>query len=437
MRKKKLLLYFIISLTGLAIRSQDSTLHLSLEEALKASTNNATVKLSALDVQIARAMYRQTDAILIPQVNISYSAFTTNNPLNAFGFKLDQGSITPADFNPELLNNPSATSDFSAKIELQQPLLNVDMLYQRKSVAKQIEMYQLIYDRTKESLKFEIEKAYLQLQLAYDENRVLNESLVTSRAVQKNSMDYFNQGLIQKSDLLNTGVHEMNIESQLKNSWSEIQDASDLLSLLMGKATGVVYSIDPISINNNVISSSMNLPADRADFLSLEKGIESYGLMIKSSKMSYLPMLNGFASYQMNDNTIFGFGAKSYFAGIQMSWKILNGNKTKNTISRQQLEQEKLSKELDEKKREAQVQMDHARRQLLDASFEMKQQQLAIEQASEALRVLQNRYSEGLIKTVDVLMAQTQLSKQKIGYVHATYNYNMAAVSLQFLTGSK
>ena len=83
------------------------------------------------------------------------------------------------------------------------------------------------------------------------------------------------------------------------------------------------------------------------------------------------------------------------------------------------------------------MQMDHARRQLLDASFEMKQQQLAIEQASEALRVLQNRYSEGLIKTVDVLMAQTQLSKQKIGYVHATYNYNMAAVSLQFLTGSK
>jgi hypothetical protein len=39
-----------------------------------------------------------------------------------------------------------------------------------------------------------------------------------------------------------------------------------------------------------------------------------------------------------------------------------------------------------------------------------------------------------LVKTSDVLMAQTQLSQQKIGYVHAVFKYNLAAASLEFLT---
>jgi outer membrane protein TolC len=67
----------------------------------------------------------------------------------------------------------------------------------------------------------------------------------------------------------------------------------------------------------------------------------------------------------------------------------------------------------------------------------MKQQLLAVEQASEALRVLQSRYTQGLVKTTDVLMAQTQLSQQKIGYVQAVFTYDLAAASLQFLTTNK
>ena len=395
------------------------------------------MKLSALDVQIAATKFRQTDAMLLPLANFSYSAFTTNNPLNAFGSKLQQKSITEADFQPKLLNNPSATADFSAKIELQQPLLNVDMLYQRKAAAVQIEMYQLFSERTKEHLSFETEKAYLQLQMVYDENKVLNEALATAKAVYKTSNDYCEQGLIQKSDLLNAELHVLNIETQVKTSQSGIQDASDMLSILMGRSTGTVYMIDPISITNAVIADSTDSFNERSDFKAMQKGMESYDMMIRSSRMSWLPRLNAFASYQLNDKSLFGFNANAYFAGIRLSWNIFNGNRTKNTISQQQLEKEKIARQLDQQKSEAQLQINHARRQLSDATFFMKQQQLAVEQASEALRVLQNRYTQGLVKTTDVLMAQTQLSQEKIGYVHAVFNYNLAAASLQFLTTSK
>src|SRR5204862_5184122 len=155
----------------------------------------------------------------------------------------------------------------------------------------------------------EAEKAYLQLQMAYDENKVLNETLATSKAVYKISKDYYHQGLIQKSDLLNAELQVMNIETQVKISQSGIQDASDMLSILMGRSTGIVYTCDHISIANALIADSAGLSDKRSDFKALQKGMESCDMIIRSSKMSYLPMLNAFASWQWHDKSLFGFNA--------------------------------------------------------------------------------------------------------------------------------
>src|SRR6185295_7575456 len=100
---KRLLAALILSQISFAALSQGRTQHLGLQEAIAASiTSNNAIKLSALDVQIARTKFRQSDAVFLPQANISYTAITTNNPLNAFGFKLQQRSITETDFNPEI-----------------------------------------------------------------------------------------------------------------------------------------------------------------------------------------------------------------------------------------------------------------------------------------------------------------------------------------------
>ncbi len=438
MKQKKLLSLLIVSLIAYASRSQDRITHLTLREAIAASTSASNaIKLSALDVQIARTKFRQSDAVFLPQANISYTAITTNNPLNAFGIKLQQRSITESDFNPALLNNPSATPDFSTRFELHQPLLNADMLYQRKAAGKQVEMYELLSERTIEYLTLETERSYRQLQVAYEESKVLNEALIAARALYKTSHDYYDQGLIQKSDLLNAELHVLNIETQIKTSLSAIGDASDRLSLLMHKEAGTVYTTEPISVVNAEFVDDNAWIHDRSDIKALYKGMESHDMMIQSSKMSYLPRLNSFAAWQLNDNSMLGFSANSHLAGIQLSWNIFNGNRTRNIISQQRLEKEKLARQLDQQKSEANEAINHARRQLSDASFFIRQQKLAVDQASEALRVLQNRYGQGLAKTSDVLLGQTQLSQQKLGYVHAIYNHNLAAATLRFLTVTK
>jgi len=439
-------IHFILKtfLTALLISSastasaQDSTKYVSLDEAIAAAVNNnRDVQLAKLDENIAASNYKQTEAIYLPQVGLSYSGMNTNNPLNAFGFKLQQKSIKQNDFDPALLNRPGATTDFATKLEVQQPLINMDMLYQRKAAAKQTALYQYKTQRTKEYLTFEVQKAYLQLQLAYDAVKVLEEALQTSKSVYTFTNNHFKQGLIQKSDVLNAQVQVTTVETNLAKANSNIRNASDYLGLLMGRGDGIVYKVDnAMQAESSATDSVTRIANSRADFLAMEKAIEATDLMIKSKKMSYYPKLNAFGSYQLNDNNVLGFGAGAYLLGVQLSWDIFKGNSTKNAIATQKIERNKLSAELSKQKEQSQLALNKAYRDLADARFDIKRQKVSIEQAAEALQILQNRFQQGLVNTTDILQAATQLSQQKFALAQAVFSLNLTKASLQLLTAS-
>ena len=417
--------------------AQTNSSPLSLADAIsKATQNNSAIYLSKLDEQIAASNYKQTDAIYLPQVGLSYTAMSTNNPLNAFGFKLQQKSISQADFNPDLLNHPNGTPDFTTKIEVQQPLINMDMWYMRKGAAMQTEIYQLKTKRTKEYITFQVQKAYLQLQLAYNAVKVLEDALQTTKAVYTFTDNHFKQGLIQKSDVLNVQVQINTVESNLAKAKSNIGNASDYLSILMGQSTGIVYTVAEHSQEMQTIKDSLNIESSRSDFMAVQKAIEASDLMIKSSRMSELPKLNAFGSYQLNDSKMLGFGANAYLVGAQLSWDIFKGFKTKNTIATQTLERNRLTEELAQQKEQSNLELSKTKRDISDAAAEITTQKIAIAQAEESLRILQNRYEQGLVNTTDVLMATTQVSQQKFALAQAIFNLNVAKSYLQFLTTS-
>ena len=418
--------------------AQDSTQMINLENVITATLqNNKEVQLAKMDEAIAAAGYKQTEAYFLPELGFSYTTMTTNNPLNAFGFKLEQQSITPNDFNPTLLNHPAGTPDFTTKVELQQPLVNIDLLYMRKAALKQTELYGYKTKRTREWLTFEATKTYLQLQLAYDALQVMKETLETIQSLIQFTENHYRQGLIQKSDLLNVQVQLNTVQTNLSKAKSDISNTSDYLSLLMGKPTGIVYMLQPslvVKTENDV--NQLIIAGNRSDFMAMQKAIEASDLMIKANKMSYLPRLNAYGSYQLNDSRMLGFAANSYLAGVQLSWNILNGNQTKNNKTMYILERNKLSQQLVQQKEQAQLALNKTNRDIEDGKYAIKQQQAAVEQASEALRILQNRYQLGLVNTADVLMATTQLTQQKFALAQAYFSKQVSKAYQQFLSAS-
>jgi len=423
--------------SALAVTAQGNTKPLLLDDAIRmALEQNRQVGLAKTAEKISLSQFKQTEAIWLPQVNLSYTGFTTNQPLNAFGFKLQQAQVQAADFNPATLNKPGATSNVMTQLSVQQPIFNPDMVYQRKAALKESEVYAFKTQRTKEAIAMQVTNTYLQLEFAYEAIKVLQDALSTIQEIYRFTNDRYQQGLLQKSDLLQVEVQVKTVETQLAEANSQIKNISDQLSQLMNTEAGQVYTTQ-VFVLPAAAEFADSVSIARSDIKAMNTAVSAYDLAIKSTQKSMLPKLNAFGNYQLNDKKVFGFGANAYFAGIQLSWDIFKGNQAKNKIATQTLEKTRVQEQLQEQLQLGTVEIRKTKRQLDDTRFRISQQTTAAEQADEALRIIRNRYNQGLVNTTDVLMAQNQLAQQKMLLAQAVFMKKSTLTYLQFLTTSK
>lgn len=413
-------------------QSNPPLLHLS-EAVASALKNNRELTLAAIDEAIAVNNLRQTEAFFLPRLSFSYMAIRTDNPLNAFGFKLQQQIVTQNDFNPALLNHPGGVSDITTKLDLQQPILNADLLYKQQAAAAQTIVYKYKTQRTTEWIRFNTEQAYLRLQLAWRAAALAEQALNTAKAVHRFTENHFKQGLVQKSDLLQAALQVTTASAAVENAQSNVRNCAESLSILMGSDSLSNFQTDSLA-SIETIDSPGAVPAGRADFAAMQKAIDATDLVIKGTKMSRLPTLNAFGSYQFNDNRMVGFGAHAWLAGIQFALPLFNGNSVRHSLQAQTLQRNRLQNQLDQQKQDAQRELNQALRNFSDARNSYHRQQEAVEQATTALAILQNRYQEGLIHTTDVLQAATMLSQQQFGLAQSAYNAGLSAAYIRFLT---
>ena len=431
---KKILVILFITISSLYCDAQEGIPISKQEVIAKVAENNNKLKIFEQDVLAAKGDFNQTNSVFLPNITASYTGMATTNPLMAFGSKLNQGILTQNDFDPNLLNNPSQTQNFATIIEIQQPLLNLDGIYQRKAARSKFSASEFQLERSKEYLNIEAEKAYMQLQLAYKTITVLETA---KKAISENlrlAENSFKQGYLQKADVLAVEVRATEVENQLQYARSNVENASNYLSVLMNDTSYKVYlPLDSLRIYSEEISVE-NLSENRADLLAMQAATDAYEQMYKADKMTFLPRLNAFGSYELYDNKIFQADASGYLLGASLSWNVLEGTKRFGKTQKSKAEFKKSEFEYDQYKAESQMELNRAKRMLLDAKNNLKLTDLALQQSKEALRIRTNRFKEGLEKTSDLLIAETQFSQKQLEYYNTIYQYNYAWVYVDFLT---
>lgn len=413
------------------------TLSISKKEIWqKASEKNRQIKIAQQDYKSAQADYRQSNSLFLPNITASHTAVSTTNPLMAFGSKLNQEILTASDFNPALLNNPAKTQNFATKIEVLQPLINMDGFYGRQAAKAKMDAFALQTERSKEYLELEVSKAFMELQLAYKAVSVLEKASATADANMKLIKNYFEQGILQKTDLLSVQLRVNEIKNQRQYAKSNIQNASDYLGFLLNEDLGnKIYKPVEALENTIVIESTTTLLSNnRKDIQAMDKSSEAYGKMLQSTKMNFLPRLNAFGSYELYDQTLFGTNAKGYLVGAQLSWNVFDGYKSIGKMEKAKADFQKATLENQEYKAKSQLELSKANRQLKDAENKVNLSKLALEQSQEAYRIRSNRFTQGLEKTTDLLQSETQMSQKELEFLQAVFEYNFTQEYLQFLT---
>lgn len=434
-KQKTLLITGAILITAFGF-SQDTLSISKVDLFKKVSDKNLQIQIANKNLQSAQADYHQSRALYLPNITASATAMVTTNPLMAFGSKLNQEILTPSDFNPALLNDPAKTQNFATKIEVQQPLINFDGIYQRQAAKAKMDAFQLQSERTAEYLKLEVSKAYMQLQLAYKAVSVLGKANQTGMANLKLVENYFKQGMLQKTDLLNVQVRVNEIANQLQYAKSNVKNASDYLAFLLNEDVkgGIYKPAEELESTVDIMSFDASISNTRKDILAMDKSSEAYNKMMQSSKMTFLPRLNAFGSYELYDRNLFATSANGYLIGAQLSWNLFDGYKSVGKYEKAKAEAQKADAEKEQYIAQSQLELNKTIRQLKDVENKVSLSQLALEQSQEVYRIRQNRFGQGLEKTTDLLQSETQMIQKELELLQSVFEYNFTKQYLQFLT---
>ena len=431
---KNILALLLVILVSPFIKAQEIVLITKNDVITKAKDNNSAIKISQQSILMAKGDFNQTNAVLLPNISVSHTGITTNNPLMAFGSKLNQEILTQNDFNPDILNDPSQIQNYSTKFEIKQPLINLDGIYQRKAAKAKLNASTLQSERTEDYIALEVEKSYMQLQLAYKTLEVLKtvkKSAIENKRISNNS---YKQGYLQKADLLAIEVRVTEIDNQLQTAQSNIENASNYVSVLMNDTNyNILKPTDELLIAPELGSYNI-LSANRADIQAMQYATEAYEQVSKADKMSFLPRLNAFGSYELYDNSVFQGRANGYLFGAQLSWDILQGTKRFGKSQKSKAEFEKSKFEYEQYVAQSQIELNKAQRMLQDAKNRLRLTELAMQQSKESLRIRTNRFEQGLEKTSDLLITEAQYAQKQLDYYATIFQHNYALAYLQFLT---
>ena len=161
--------------------------------------------------------------------------------------------------------------------------------------------------------------------------------------------NFYKQGLVQKSDVLNADVQLNTVESALSKATSNIENASVGLNLLAGNPQDKqsLYSTD--SLTQEIYGfENAALSETRSDIMAMKTALNASKMIVQSSNMALLPNINAFGSYQFNDSKAFGFNKNSYMAGISLSWNIFSGNQNMSKIKSANYTTDKINEELNQ-----------------------------------------------------------------------------------------
>ena len=415
--------------------AQTPELKMSLSEALNlAQEKNWEVQKAEYELKQAIQDKNAANAAFLPNVEVSYTAAKTNDPLTAFGFKLQQETVTAADFNPALLNDPEDIENYNAQLQVQQPLINVDAWAARRAAKSKVDALSYKGEYTKAYIEFMVKRAYYGVQLANAQKEVVEKALVAAESAQKLTEDNLKQGYVKDADLMSVKVRVLELKSKLEDAKDAVASAGEFLAFLINKQGNVIVPTDQLEAVSPLIVSDSYSVEQRNDVKSMEKVKDAYLKMSRYEKLKFAPRLNAFGMVNYHDDELLGTDANSWMVGAKLQWSLFSGGKNLSAAKKSKVRYLQAETEYNEYVAKSNMELNKAQRTFTVATIKLEADKMAKEQAAEELRIRFNRYEQGVERTTDLLVAEATAAEKELIYLNTLYNYNMSVFKLELLT---
>ncbi|HEX9080413.1 MAG TPA: TolC family protein [Desulfuromonadaceae bacterium] len=418
-----------------------TTVKLTLKDAIvMALEKNHLVKAAGFGAGAAREGIDVATSHYYPSLFFEEAFAASNSPTQTFMMKLDEGRFTQNDFAINNLNHPGVWNDFRTALTLQQPLYNPSLAPAREIAVKSAEKEQLGADKAKEDIAFQVFRLYLDVERATAQLKAAEQAVSEAREHLRLARVRSSAGVGLRSDELLARTHLSFAEQQAITVSNNLTLARLQLAITIGLGNGDTVEI---SEQKPEISASQ-LPAElakvalesRSDLRQSRAELDRSDATLKLAKSAYLPMLSGFASYQMNaKNAPFGSDNDGWMAGLSLKWQIFDGFRRGHERGQAAAARAAAAEMLEDKTKEVafQVQESSLRREEMGKRLEVARH--AMQDAEETVRLLSKRFENSLATMVELLDAQTALNQTRANLVETETYYALATGRVYYTAG--
>jgi outer membrane protein TolC len=349
--------------------------------------------------------------------------------------------VTPAAFDPAGLNDPAARSNWNTGVVAEVPLFNADAWGGLSAARAGARAAAARSDWTAATTRLQVVQAYYGAGLASEIVLTLEvaEAMAAAHVHQANSL--LEQGMVTRSDLLLAQVRAGEIRAQLIAARAQAGLARRQLALVLGVPTDTAFvlpdSLPPAERIRGLAVSLAPVPLEgRADVEAAKAAAEAAGRDVHRATGRLLPRLNAFGRYDWNDPTTPFDGKRSWTLGVMASWTPfsgfgeigdVHGARARATAARAMAEAAEGQAALEVSARESDVTVALARLAIAEE---------AVDQGSEAHRLVARQYAGGLAGITELLAAQATETQTRLGLAQARVALITALAARQLARGS-
>ncbi|MFN0120446.1 MAG: TolC family protein [Blastocatellia bacterium] len=421
---------------GAQTAEQSLTLPLAVETALR---TNPLTRATAAGREIADAQVSEARAGRFPLLQFNETLTRGNNPVFVFGSLLEQARFGAPDFALPALNNPGSLTNYRTSLSLRMPVF--DQRQSRTRIAQaQFRQQQADAqsDQVRQQIRFETLKSFYGVLLAQAKKEVADEAVKLAEADIKRSRDRVEVGASVVADLLAAEVQLAEFQQQQLQAEGDIATAVAALNTALGVpintpqqiSGGLADKLFNVAAQDELIAQALQR---RPDYARAGLALRERGQQVNGARGEFLPRLDVFTSAGLSSRNWWS-GSSDYTVGASLTFNLFDAGR-KARLAQAHATERLANSEQEHLANQIRLEVVRACQQFVTAQARLKVAERVISHATEALRIVQDRYREGLTTITEVLRAETTLVRAQTNVLAARYDYYVGYASVLLTSG--
>lgn len=440
---RKVLLLTIIALST-AARAQ-SVLDQYITDGLH---NNIVLKQRNISLEKAMTSLKIANSYFAPAIGVqgNYTsglggrsiAIPVGDLLNPVYTTLNQ--LTASDKFPNIQNvdqNFFPYNFYDAKLHTTLPLINTDLIYNRKIAQQQVVMQEYEVVIYKRELIKNIKVAYYNYLSALEAVRIYESAMARSEEGRRVSESLMQNGKGLAAYVLRSQSEIESVRAEKSEAERQVENARMYFNFLLNRSTHepiLIASDDQPLIISDIDSVSVE---NREELKLLRESIELNLNVKRMSNLFWLPKINGFLDlgsqaqdWKMSNQT------RYYLWGLQLDVPLFNGMRNRNKIKLADLDAQSATLGYSSNRQQINLAAQTARNTFFTSQLNYTSARKQQEAAQSYERLIEKGYKEGVNTFIEVIDARNQLTQSQLQVTLNRYRVLSAAAQLERETAS-